>query len=125
METNMPRGSRANHVVVGVWFVLAGVLLLLDQFDVIHVGGLGHLWPLLLLGLGIGKMVVATDSRGRRGAYWLLVIGLWFTLNEFTVYRAHDAWPLLVLAIGAKIIWDELAGRRCARTESETETRHV
>jgi branched-subunit amino acid ABC-type transport system permease component len=124
METNAPRRS-TNRIVLGVWLVLAGVLLLLDQFDVVYVGGVGHLWPLLLLGLGIGKMVVATDGRERRGAYWLVVIGLWFTLNQFTVYRARDTWPLVVLALGAKIIWDELGGRRNARTGSDVEDRHA
>lgn len=116
--------SRANRVVVGTWLVLAGVLLLLDQLDVIFIG-IDGLVALLLVGLGIGKMVVAADWHDRRGAYWLLVIGLWFSVNAFTVYGAHDTWPLLVLAVGAKMIWDELAGRRPARDRSETETPHV
>ena len=45
MDRDQPGRSHANRAAVGIWFVVAGLLLTLDEFGVLHIGGLGHLWP--------------------------------------------------------------------------------
>jgi hypothetical protein len=105
------RQARVKHVVFGAMFIAGGVVLFFHQRDIFDVFGL---WPLLLVGLGLARILGGCCARERRGGIWLLAIGLWFALNEFTVLRYHDTWPLLLVAVGGLIVWDAVAPRdRC------------
>lgn len=46
----------------GVFFVLAGVLFLLDQLDVLTLRA-SYLWPVLLIGLGVAVLAGAWTRR--------------------------------------------------------------
>lgn len=100
------RAARIRHVTFGGLLVAAGVILLLHQLDIFYVVGL---WPLLLVGLGITKLAAGCCAHSRRAGAWLLAIGLWFSLNEFTSLRYRDTWPLLLVAVGALIVWNAVA----------------
>jgi hypothetical protein len=47
----------------GVFFVLAGVVFLLDGLEVISVGA-AWLWPVLLIALGAAMVLAGRGSRG-------------------------------------------------------------
>jgi len=106
----LSRQARVRQVTFGGLFVAAGVILFLHQLDIFHVFGL---WPLLLVGLGITKLLAGCCTHSRRAGAWLLVVGLWFSLNEFTSLRYHDTWPLLLVAVGALILWDAVSPSDC------------
>jgi LiaI-LiaF-like transmembrane region len=55
------RGMDRLSVGAGVFFVLAGVLFLLDRLDVVEVRA-QYLWPALLIAVGAG--VLLTAGRG-------------------------------------------------------------
>ncbi len=106
------RQAQTRRVLVGVMFVVAGVVLILNRASVFEVFGL---WPLLLIGLGLSRIVGACCGNRRRSGFWLLGIGGWFALNEFTPLGYHHTWPLLLVIVGALIMWDAVApGSRCA-----------
>jgi hypothetical protein len=46
----------------GAFFVLAGVVFLLDALDVISIGS-GWLWPVLLIAGGVALVVAGQGSR--------------------------------------------------------------
>jgi hypothetical protein len=123
--TNMTDLSRrdANRIAIGAWFVLAGTLLLLQQVGVLHVGGLGRLWPLLLVGLGLARLAVARDRDGRETAFWLLVVGGLFSIDRFLGYRVHHTWPVFVVAAGVSLVWSAFGNRR--EVPAATEDGHV
>jgi hypothetical protein len=102
--------ARVRHVTFGVMLVVAGVILTIHQLNIFHVFGL---WPLLLVGFGISKIVAGCCTHARREGAWLLAFGLWFTINEVTSLRYRDTWPILVVAIGILIVWDAVWPSDC------------
>ena len=87
------------HLGTGLFLILLGVLLALDQWGQVPFHGLGHYWPLILIAFGLGRMV----DRGplHAGAHWILLVGLYFELernghSEFV----HRFWPLGLVWIG-------------------------
>jgi Domain of unknown function (DUF5668) len=59
------RNGRLPHPAsfgAGAFFTLAGIVSLLEQFDVLRIDA-GVLWPLLLIGLGLA--VVAEEAVAR------------------------------------------------------------
>jgi hypothetical protein len=106
------RHSRAKQIGFGVTLVVAGLLLAVRGLDIWHVF---NLWPLFLVGLGLSKMLAACCKRETRSGVWLLALGLWFALNQFTVLGYHQTWPMLLAAIGGFMVWDALVpADRCA-----------
>ena len=122
MDTN-PARMNVGLVALGAALVAWGLLLTLHQTGVIYLRHVGALWPLLIAVLGMGKIAGSATHRGRRSGMWLLVIGLWLSLSRFTVFGYHvgyhETWPLLVVAAGAIVVWDVLAGGGAARSATE------
>lgn len=105
------RQAQVRRIVFGAMFIAGGLMLLFDRRSIFDVFGL---WPLLLVGLGLARILGGCCARERRGGIWLLAIGLWFALNEFTHLGYHGTWPLLLVAVGGLIVWDAVApGDRC------------
>jgi Domain of unknown function (DUF5668) len=57
------RGADRVSIVAGVFFVLAGVLFLLDRLGVLEVQG-RYLWPALLIAVGAGVLMTAGGRSG-------------------------------------------------------------
>jgi hypothetical protein len=102
----IPRQARIRHTVFGGMLIVGGLLLWYSGLGLWHVGAL---WPLVVVGLGTSRLLGACCARQRRDGVWLLTLGLWFALNQFTVLRYHDTWPLLVVAVGGLITWRAIA----------------
>ncbi len=111
--------AQVRRSVFGGMLVTAGVLLLIFHRDIFSAFAL---WPLVPVGLGLARVLGGCCAHCRREGLWFLAIGLWFALNEFTVLRYHDTWPLLLVAIGALITWDAVAP--CAPCALCAEDRH-
>jgi len=118
MDSN-PGPVNVGRVAIGAALVAWGLLLTLRQTGVVDIRHVGALWPLLITVLGMGKIAGSDTHRGRRAGLWLLVIGLWLSLSEFTVFSYHETWPLLVVAAGAITVWDVLTGGGGARSATE------
>ncbi len=104
-DRTSPR-RRIRNLVFGAMLIVGGIVLAVNGLTIFYVFAL---WPLLLVGLGAGKVLGGCCAAERRTGAWLLAIGLWFALNQFTVLGYHDTWPLLLVAVGALIVWDAAA----------------
>lgn len=60
----------AGTLIAGIILLVAGVVFLLDNFDVIYVGPFSHYWPLIIVAIGITKFLQAETSRERRKGFW-------------------------------------------------------
>jgi hypothetical protein len=103
-------GSRA-RVVFGLMVILFGAMAMLEpigrwlgvRIDV-------HIWPFILMFLGLARIAEHSDDHGRRvsrSAVWLILVGLWGLVNEYRIFGldyAHS-WPLLVICAGSMIVW--------------------
>ena len=90
---------RHRHLGTGVFLILLGLLLALDQWHQAPFHDIGRHWPLILIALSVGKFV----DRGllSTGAHWMLLVGLFFELQangqHHWIYRF---WPLGLVWIG-------------------------
>jgi hypothetical protein len=95
-------------LVVGILMLAVGVLLLLDNFDVIYIGKpVSHFWPLIIVAIGVGKLAQAETRRERRTGFSWIFIGVWFLVSVLHMFGLtfHNSWPLLLIGLGINAIW--------------------
>jgi len=90
-------------VLNGSALIGAGILLLLDQMNIITV----DFWALILVAAGFIKLFQSGDSSGRLWGGLLLVAGIGFELSALGKLRLHldRTWPVFVIAAGLILIW--------------------
>jgi len=98
----------------GGLLLIIGTALLLDNLDIIYIGDLWNHWPFIVVAIGIGKVLEAGDAKGRRDGAWLAFIGLWLyaSVFHFLGLSFSTSWPLLLVGIGASMIWDSIIKSR-------------
>ncbi len=103
--TKIPAGAL---VLIGL-----GLLFMLETMG-FHFFNFGHLWPLILIGIGIWLFAVRWGyvsggkfydcdrcrSRGLMGPAVLVTLGMLFLLEQVDVIGFHRTWPLLLVVIG-------------------------
>lgn len=91
-----------------------GVLFLLDNFGIVDAGDVFHYWPLILLGLGVTRLVAPGRAEDRVGGIVLTLLGGAFLLRALDVpwFRLRTIWPLVLVVLGAGLIWQALRGRK-------------
>jgi predicted membrane protein len=101
-----PRSVTAPRFILGVFIVLMGLAMMLDQLGVAPAHHVMRFWPVVLIALGL---VSCTRGR-RRGSVTglvLIVVGSWLLLNTLHVVMLEPwefIWPLVLVAIGARVM---------------------
>lgn len=112
-------GDERRGIGNGILLVVIGVLFLLNQQG---IAGFRHLWPLILIALGLISLLFPKDEttyvgavaggRGARrrpnratGGFWLIMVGVIFLLDQNGVFRIHESWPLFIVAAGLAMIF--------------------
>lgn len=105
----MERGSShgTHRLGIGILLTAIGLLILLDNLDVLDLGPfLGRWWPLLIVLVGLWKLVVwGAASIG--SALLLILIGilcLLATLDVIAWSALFRLWPLLLIVAGAWLL---------------------
>ena len=119
-------GARVTpRLIAGLVVLGLGMLFLYHELTGDDIDRVLRYWPLALILLGATMLWGGGRQRrpsGQRqsqfwGLFWVAV-GSWFLLESLDVIR-YDPWdlfwPVLVLAIGASIVWRSLRGPRPAR----------
>jgi predicted membrane protein len=104
----------AGRFVGGAILLGLGVLFLLDNLGVVDAGDVMRFWPLILLALGLTRLIAPGRPEERVGGIVLTVIGGVFLLRALHVpwIRLRTIWPLVLVLLGAGLIWQALRGRR-------------
>ena len=96
------------RLLIGLWIIANGLILLAGNLGWIDARPvLKHLWPLILVFLGIG-MLSQTDKRnGRQSGWALIVIGLWVFAHKLD-WIDFNLWELffpgLLLFVGGMLV---------------------
>jgi len=110
----MSRSGRDN-LFGGLLLILLGGLFLLDNLDVADFGDVFvNWWPLIIVALGISH-VVSSDDRRCFGNYILIIVGLFLLAINHDWFRWRiigDLWPLILIGIGAKLLFDTIRRRQ-------------
>jgi hypothetical protein len=100
-----PRPGSIPRTLIGVFLVLIGLLLALDQLGWVEANHLMRFWPVLVVLYGFAIL-----QRGGRGSVYgtiVLLIGGWLLLNTMhwlTLEPWQFIWPLILVVVGARIL---------------------
>ncbi len=104
----------AGRIFWGLFIILFGVLLLLDQLHKLDFGGvISRYWPLLLILVGLWQLI-ANNFRNPGGPLLIIVLGVIFELGKLEILGRsawHYVWPLLIILVGLWVLVGAL-GRR-------------
>lgn len=102
-ETPKPVIGSGIKLVAGIFFTLLGVLLTLDNLDIIDAGRVLRFWPVVLIVIGLMNL----NHVGRRGlsivaiALGTLMVAARAHLIRFSLF---DLWPLVLIGFGVVIV---------------------
>ena len=110
-----PRARRFTpQLLMGLLVILIGILFTLDNLRVLDAGDYLRYWPVGLVAIGGLKL---WQSRGGPGVVAALVFigaGIWLLLESARIVTVTlwDLWPMLLVFLGASLVWHGLRGRR-------------
>ncbi len=104
------KGFSYGHLGIGVFLLITGCVLLLNNFDFIDTASVWDFWPVILIAIGIGKLLDARLTHEYQKAFWMLFLGTWFLIAEFNLFGLgyHNSWPILLIGAGIGILWKSL-----------------
>jgi hypothetical protein len=100
------------RLIFGIGILALGLLWTLDNMNIIESRGIIHWWPVLLIAFGVVRFM--ENTRGKVGSVILIIAGALLLLDNLRLLRfdIDDLFPLLIAAVGAKLVWDALDRRR-------------
>lgn len=110
MDSQKPNSQ--GHLLGGLVLIGIGSMFLLDRMNFFRFD-FGDWWPMFLI---IPGLIMALDGsrKNKNGAFFLITFGLIFQvaeLNLFRWWRWRNLWPLMMIAIGAWMLFQHLRGR--------------
>jgi hypothetical protein len=106
----MRRDDGSRGIVPGLVLITLGLLFLAERLNVGSGWRVEHLWPVLLIVAGIGRMIVPRADGHRGGGMWLALTGVLLLLHQTHVMPLERSWPLFIVGGGLSIIFG--LGRR-------------
>ena len=105
--------------IFGLILILLGGFIILNNAGVVDIG-IGEIistyWPLILIVAGIYNLL--TNPAGRLGGFIVLLIGLFFQLNNLDYIAAAEYisfWPVIFILIGVSLLFDKSNGKEIDR----------
>jgi len=102
--------QHSNQLFVGAALVLGGLLLFLNNLNILDIGGIWRWLPSAFILLGIWQLYV-NNFRFWTGPVILIGGGSLFQLSAlgaFGIDSVFDLWPLILIVIGGSILVERL-----------------
>lgn len=118
------RTSRSTrHGLLGVAFIVGGLVLLASRVGWLDIGPLREWWPLLVIGVGLALLAwgLVDRSADLEGGVWVLAAGVYGAVGVWQPYGLSWAtgWPVMIVALGVTFLL-ESAGRGQGRDSAGT-----
>ena len=103
----------------GLVLVCFGVVIFLDQMDLVEMRELWHYSPLLLIVFGVNKMIGYPTAKHFTSGLWLLFMGVWlFAVFEHLFgLTFRNSWPFVIIASGISMMLEPFIQKRFAQNE--------
>jgi predicted membrane protein len=107
-------GRSIGTAIFGLGILLFGVLLTLDNLDIIEIGDYWRFWPVLLIGVGLSHLAGRGECRKIGwGLFWIFAGGIFLLDNlGYISWNVWDLWPVALVFVGANVLWGSLRTRR-------------
>lgn len=94
------------RVLPGLIVAAAGIILLLNSFDIVNLGGLARYWPLLLVAFGAH---LAFEGGNRTFGAIVAAVGVTLQLDNLGMLTIDirdviRLWPVVFIALGAQML---------------------
>ncbi len=101
---NNTRGA----AVIGIVLISAGLLLMLQKFQMIDVGSVWSQWPLIFVIIGGVKLSQMENRKDLGEGIWWIFIGAWLYVSVRHLFGLSfsETWPALIIAWGISMIWN-------------------
>src|SRR5262245_21190312 len=103
------------QLFVGIIVIVVGVLMTLDNLQVLDGGRYLRFWPTALIVLGLIKVLNSRDGMGGSfGGFLFVVIGTWLLLEQTALVSVSfwEIWPALLVLFGLFLVWRGVSGPR-------------
>jgi predicted membrane protein len=100
------------QLLVGLIVIAVGVLMTLDNLQLIDASRYLRFWPGALILLGIVKIWHSREGMGGSfGGFLFVIIGAWLLLEQTALVRISfwDLWPALLVAFGVFLVWQGMS----------------
>ena len=91
--------TRKGDIVIGATLVLTGIAVVLDRAGVLHWRDQWTLWPLILGGIGLARLLQSVPGEPKQGLLFLTAAG-WLLLGESGWVSLEESWPIAIIAFG-------------------------
>ena len=91
-------GNKGN-IVIGATLVLTGLAIVLDRAGVFHWREMWTLWPLILGGIGLARLLQSAPGEPKQGLLFLAA-AVWLFLADGGWVSLEDSWPIVIIAFG-------------------------
>lgn len=93
-------------VIFGLAIIIAGLVMFLENVDVIGYVNIWEWWPVLLVLLGIGQLAQPKECRQPWTGLILVGVGLLLLGGNLELFDFYftDLWPLILILIGLSIL---------------------
>jgi hypothetical protein len=113
--SQMREGARPNvtpQLAIGIFIMIAGVLLTLERLHVLDAVGLFRLWPAAVIAVG-SSMLIRGDRKSRFWGWTLVILGCWLLLNTLGIVHVTFGqliWPLILTFVGVRLVTHAMRG---------------
>lgn len=119
MTMNMTPGQPSSpgvrmtpQAVLGALIVVLGLLLTLDNLNVLEADRILQFWPLIFVAVGLAKVTQSDTTSGRVFGGVLILLGAVLTADEVWSVDVDIErwWPLALVAVGGFIVYRAMYG---------------
>jgi predicted membrane protein len=112
-ETDMSneRVALTPKLVIGASIALAGVVLTLDNLDLLNARTVLRFWPAVLVVVGALMLSRTNQGGGRTSGTLIMFVGIWLLLNTLNIIDVSIwelFWPIVLILIGTSLVLQTL-----------------
>ena len=115
METGPERARPITaQLLMGLLVIVVGVLFTLENLDVVNAHDYVRYWPGALIAVGALKLWQARGGGGTFAGLLFILGGTWLLLEslEIVTVSLWDLWPMLLVLVGASMVWRGMYGHQ-------------
>jgi predicted membrane protein len=115
METR-PGFRITGQLVLGVSIAVIGLLFTLDNLHILRARDYLQFWPVALIAIGLVHVSQARTGAGTVGGLIWILVGAVLLGNRLGFIHTHiwSLWPLILVLVGGRIVWQTLDSGRAA-----------